>query len=239
MANYTLKYTGEEVDQLLEKIDTSFGEKTVMGDTLTWDGDMTGREKVAVPVADGIEGYFVHISDIVPTYEELQAGGSCVTAGQLKPFTAEEVADLEGILAVGESIVIVKEDNTDLTDMIGVIVPKKGIYVMSIPALGVLIDSFTINNYTGFETTEIKTIDSKFIGVARTYFYPRASKLYIDQDCTILATTVDIKNAYDVGQIIVSDSTWEYFVSQINFLTYPHQVVLVCGNTTYTIGSAD
>lgn len=166
MANYELNYTGKEVDALLEKIDTAFGETTVMSDTLTWDGDMTGKEYIEMPTENGTI-YVVHVSDAIPTLADISNGGSVILHSiegeQLVNFTSEEANQLVqdmGTTLVGNDglFFIVKEDNTDLD---GLVFPKKGFYIIYVDSI--YMSSLTINNYTGFETTGVKTIDPKYL----------------------------------------------------------------------------
>ena len=182
MANYTLNYSGTEVDALLNKIDTAYGETTVMGDTLTWDRDMTGKvyAEFEMPVDD--EGntttaYLVKVSNAIPTFEEVQSGGTITAYMDGMSNTVEWGNDKEycytdmGNIFLDESMqlpMIAKEDNVDVMGMFTL--PEKGVYIMSVPAMGMYVGSFTINNYTGFETTEVKTIDSKYLPISGVEF---------------------------------------------------------------------
>ena len=158
MANYTLNYSGAEVDKLLEKIDTAFGEETVMGDTITWDGNTDGLDFV-----DGGDGMVLYkISDATPTLTEAQQGGVITLGGEIVEFTSDMVATMgESLYAFAgspEAGMVVLEDNADL---FGITIPSKGIYmVMPVPY------TLTINGYTGFEMTEVKTIDSKYLPIS-------------------------------------------------------------------------
>lgn len=156
--------------------DRPFGETIVKGDTLTWDGDMTGKvyAEMEIPVDD--EGntttaYVVKVSDAIPTFEELQSGG-IITAHMGGTSNVMEWGNDKDLhyIDMGNAMldenglslpVIAKEDNTNVMGMFTL--PEKGVYIMSAPAMGVYVGSFTINNYTGFEATEVKTIDPKYL----------------------------------------------------------------------------
>lgn len=146
-----------------------FGEKTTYGDTATFDGDLTGRDKVSVS-GDG-EYYFVKVSDTVPTLEDLQNGVSITltsgTESQTLEITTDAIVDGGNFIIENNDMffVIAKEDNTDVD---GTIFPSKGIYALYFAIDGAApgyVSAFTINGYNGFKTTEIKTIDSKYIDI--------------------------------------------------------------------------
>ena len=168
-----------------------FGEETVTGDTLTWDGDMTGRAyaEMEMPIDDEntTPAYIVKVSNTIPTFEELQNGGSLNAAGQVVPFPYDEnvdisieVTDFGSAISLERFVLIAKEDNADLSDVLGIVLPEKGVYFVSVPAMGVGVDSFTINGYTGFVTTEIKTLDTKYLAPFQTKDYIESLTAQID-----------------------------------------------------------
>ena len=105
MANYTLNYTGEKVDELLNKIDTAFGESTVMGDTLTWDGNTEGLYCVA--------DMFYCVSDAIPTLEDLRRGGSLVYDSTILPFTSANIMNLSDLGAGKDCAIIAVSPDVD------------------------------------------------------------------------------------------------------------------------------
>lgn len=140
-----------------------FGETTVMGDTVTFNGDLTGKTYVSVDV-DGGTMHYVKVSDAVPTIEDLQNGGSGVVAevGE-QAFDSSLCQDVgQAIIVADGAGIIVKEDNADLTEIVGAVFPKKGFYVTHAPDLGVSISSITINGYTGFEMEIPKRLPAKY-----------------------------------------------------------------------------
>lgn len=192
MANYTLNYTGEDVDRLLEKIDTAFGEKTTYSDTLTWDGNTDGLYSVM--------GMFYHLSGVVPTLEDLQNGGTITMFtpdGEVNgEFTAENVMDAETI-GMGTNLVVVQ------TDMGGILIATEDGAIMTEDDTSITFDkagiyfggdgsaytsSFTINNYT-FTKTEVKTIDPKYLpsgaGGANATFTVESSGIGISGGATV------------------------------------------------------
>lgn len=164
MANYTLNYTGEKVDELLNKIDTAFGEITVMSDTLTWDGNTEGY-KVEVDNGDGTYFYYYHVSDATPTLDDFVNGMSYTMvvdgAGETTEsveYSADSFMDVGGgALMIPFGAVIPTDNHSDS----GITFEKKGCYFMVTDSAKVI--SATINGYTGFETTEVKTIDPKYL----------------------------------------------------------------------------
>lgn len=168
MANYTLNYTGEKVDELLNKIDTAFGETTVMGDTLTWDGNTDG--KVFVDTFGNGQQLFCLVSDVVPTIEDF-------TNGAKLGFGANGEIEIpaSGVLPLGDGVLvesnfnfgIIPRDNMTVTVpyngmTLSVTYPKKGIYFGKTVGVG-YVSSLTINGYTGFEMVEITPIDPKYL----------------------------------------------------------------------------
>lgn len=117
-------------------------------DTLTWDGDMTGREYV------DLGGMFmVHVSDATPTVSDLANGGT-VSAFSLEhlasttvSFMAEELVEHPGAIWLGDFIVTIADGGVELD---GFVFPKKGVYFLYGPAV-LYISGLTINGYTGFE----------------------------------------------------------------------------------------
>lgn len=148
------------------------------GDTLTWDGDVTGREYVDV---DGM--FFVHVSDATPTAYDLANGSTfsvfLYEVGQsiTGPITGEDIFEGTGFLMIGSYIVIVADDGVEAE---GFVFPKKGVYFVYVPEV-VYISGLTIIGYTGF-TKEY--IDPEYL---------QNNQLYADG--TYLYKTSDISNA--------------------------------------------
>ena len=135
-----------------------FGETVVGGDTLTWDGNTDGLVNVS--------GYFFKISDITPTLEDVNKGGTCAcilvdgtifVEGQFEvtsPFDGIIMCDLDGM-----AIIIVHENAVGI-DLDGIAFPEAGIYCIKSEGFSVRI---TINGYNGFPCTVVSTLDSKFL----------------------------------------------------------------------------
>ena len=204
MANYELNYTGKEVDALLEKIDTAFGETTVMGDTLTWDGNTEGL--------DSALDMLYRVSDVTPSLEVCQSGGivktfDATTGNYTFDFTAENVIDAASvgtgtncivIQIEGSPIFIATADGASVTmDGMTAIFEKAGIYFPKLE--GSYVTSITINGYTGFETTEIETIDPKYISGEAHSFIVNADGDYTEGSFTMDKSLVEIMEAYEKG----------------------------------------
>ena len=143
------------------KADSAF--KLLKSDTLTWNGDMEGKE-VAVNTLDPTMSY-VRVSSIIPTLAELQKGGIWATTGDDgveydMELTSDNIVD-KGTLIEGRGgyFLVAKEDgvryadeNTDCT------LPKAGIYFISFAGEGYM-SKLTITDYTGF-TKPILKMDS-------------------------------------------------------------------------------
>ena len=186
MGNYTLKYTGEEVDELLTQVsrgggggvsswndltDKPFGETTVMGDTITWDGD-TSKVLTIDPIGSG-QMFLCRVSDIVPAQSDFANGAKLVfDNGNEQNLTASEILPIgNGVLAESNfNFVVVPNANITVTVpfmgmTLTVTFPKKGIY-FGMTVGGSRMHSLTINGYT-FVTTNIKTIDPKYLPIMR------------------------------------------------------------------------
>lgn len=139
--------------------DKPFGETTVTSDTLTWDLNRDGLLNVM--------DMFYHVSDTVPTLEDLQNGGILNTnqVGTETPleFTIDYVMDTgTGIIAIDQFCVIAQSDGVEME---GVILPKAGVYFVYAEQDGMSLYAYqlTINGYAGFETTETKPIEPKYL----------------------------------------------------------------------------
>ena len=129
--------------------------ETVGGDTLTWDGNIDGLQSAG-------EMFFC-VSDVVPTIEELSLGGKVTIEGMGEmPFTAEMFQDMGDIVLFGDTamIIIVKTDNAVISvdEDMTLTFPVKGIYSAREESeeMVMYVSSFTINGYTGFESTRLK-----------------------------------------------------------------------------------
>lgn len=238
-----------------------FGETTVMSDTLTWDGNTEGLYSVL--------GMFYKVSDAIPTLADLQNGGILSALGTDDPFTSGQVVDIES-LGAGEGCIIIVNVNGDplvgVALKVGATATLEGV-TATFEETGVFflrqqlstnvyihIGKLTINGYAGFETTEIKPLDIKYIGNfdgLRTYFYVGGyndKTVYVDKERTTPAMYADIENAYNKSQIIINQYGANYFPTMIHFVP-PFQVTMEIAGysddgttikiTQYKVGSAD
>lgn len=123
----------------------------VYADTLTWDGDTTGRAVVSASTAAEL----VHVSDQTPTQAECANGGSLLlttpTEVQTSQFTSDSLQPDGDIMFAAEGVVIVYSDNVVVG---GLTLPKKGIYFARITetnsdgTTGIsYVSSLTLNGY--------------------------------------------------------------------------------------------
>lgn len=154
--------------------DKPFYETTVMGDTLTWDGD-TSKVETIDPTGSG-QLLLCLISDTVPTSSDFANGAKIVFGSGTKlELTADEILPIgNGVLAESEfNFVIVSNDNTTVTVpyagiTLTVTFPKKGVYFGMAVGSGYT-RSLTITGYTGFKTTKIKALDVKYLPKAHQF----------------------------------------------------------------------
>ena len=164
---WVLRATGEDISELYgsgggswnDLKDKPFYEetKTVAGDTLYWDGNTEGRARFG--------DLFYKVSDAVPSVDDL-VEGTTVTAnvGVTLPLTQSFPVDGYLILYFeNEPIFVVIPDDLVGSNIDGEIVTESGMYAYNNDSVYPI--SFTIPGYNGFKTTttELKTLESKFL----------------------------------------------------------------------------
>lgn len=143
-----------------------FGETTVIGDTLTWDGDTEGLYNVM--------GLFYHVSDAIPTMEDLQNGGFVVANSLKTPYTFSDVMDLSALGMGSDCIIIMvngtyyagvafKAGATATMEGVQVTFDKAGVYLLKNIETDYYISGFTVNGFTGFTGVKIDKIPMKYI----------------------------------------------------------------------------
>lgn len=146
-----------------------FGEVTTFGDTVLFDGDVSDKEYVKYNTDTSGTWYLVHLSEAVPTFEELQNGATVtVRLGELTEVVqvpTEMLQDVGTAIIVGGMNlgVVIKEDNTYLE---GILFPKKGIYGMCLECIdgGVqYVSELQINGFNRFKSTAITPIQNKYL----------------------------------------------------------------------------
>ena len=138
----------------------------VYGDTLTWDGNTEGLEKITMLNGDE----FYRVSNAVLSETDLLNGfsiGSTIYGEVVDfPYSEGNVIAISGVLMLGEeNILVIPADNHNLI-MDGQVVmtfSKKGTYFVNMD--GYYITSLAIPGYAGFKTTTttVKTIDPKYL----------------------------------------------------------------------------
>lgn len=105
---------------------------TVDNKILRFDGNTEGRTVVTVenPEDPSQSITLIHVSDVVPTYEQMQAGGYYVmevgTLRQIIEFNSDNVSDNGDFISFGEGCLIIKQDNTNVEGL--ATFPEAGIY---------------------------------------------------------------------------------------------------------------
>lgn len=157
-----------------------FGETTVKGDTLTWDGNTEGLVSIG--------GLMFKVSDTVLSYDDFATDGFSVetTNGQQSGeqsnllFLQEYgvVASVGQFYSFPESAV-----GVDISGGEGIIPTESGTYFTA------NMRSLTIPGYTGFETKTIKRLDEKYMPVLTS---PNGTKfrLSVNDDGTV--TTAEV-----------------------------------------------
>lgn len=149
-------------------VDKPFGETTVKGDTLTWDGNTEGL--VSTDDFSEVLGTLYKISDAVPTLEDCISGATYTVAYDGKQENRsvgyDKIAEMSGFvgcLCIVDLTVLVAPENNFQIEVEGItaIFPEAGLYT----AVGgdTILKSLTIPGYNGFETTTIKPIETKYL----------------------------------------------------------------------------
>lgn len=156
------KSTGGDCDWNTMK-NKPFGETTVTGDTLTWDGNTEGLEMTDV----GSDGYltFYKVSDATPTIDNL-SDFALFISGTEEDCTVTDLSN--GLLSIAnaESTMLALVVPNDSFSMNGVTIEKKGVYFLKSDTIHT--SQLTINNYNGFETTETVPLPNKYLSILET-----------------------------------------------------------------------
>ena len=187
--------------------DKPFGETTTYGDTLTWDGDMIGRPVVTSDMGeDGIIN-FCKVSESIPTLDDISNGVIATVAGMGALEVPSDSIDAGDGYAFAEGFCIISKPNATV-EAVGLTFHETGTWLMShsLDGITMYIGELTIPNYTGFETTEIKTIDSKYIPISKkkTFYIKNPvdvlaseqPRIYTDKELTVKATPQKVYDAY-------------------------------------------
>lgn len=150
--------------------DRPFGETTVTGDTLTWDGNTEGLESFG--------GAYYKLTDTVPSMTDLENGGSLGftvdSSGEILTLDLNATGDDTVIISEpAEGLILIAVDATGLFFLVGnemedpdVGVIAKGTYAYKVD--NVCGRTLTINNYNGFETTETVPLPNKYLDIIET-----------------------------------------------------------------------
>jgi hypothetical protein len=138
-----------------------FGETTVKGDTLTWDGNTEGKTTLEV---SEISCVFVKISDAIPALSDCKNGMVVQTAdGAETTYSAEEIDGLYNeIGVVGNQLGTYVIPSDGFVLMEAFTLPESGVWVVYVENAP-YVTSITIPGYNGFETTTIQPIDAKYL----------------------------------------------------------------------------
>ena len=150
--------TPEQQAQARENIDACNSNIIIIkpygGDTLTWNGDVSGHVTASTP-------YSIHISDVVPDFTDFANGVTVeLFSGDIITIDADRIHEMNSVYASQipstawrvPPFVVALEDNA----MFGVVTyPKKGIYFAHHDDAAKQVRSLTIPGYTGFPTEKL------------------------------------------------------------------------------------
>lgn len=231
--------------------DKPFGETTVMGDTLTWDGDMTGKPVVSLDMGDDGVMNFCKVSEAIPTIEDLGNGASGTVPGMGTQEISSEMVTVGDGYIFANIFVIISESNTTVNE-VGLTFPETGTWLLSQSQDGMTmhISEFKINNYTGFEMVEVKTIDPKYLpndtsgdGVSATFTIESAAVGNINsatvtcgKDALALAS-LPLDKLYNVNILWDVGGTITFMAKPVSVITMPDTGVVVCFSCVSSIGA--
>lgn len=126
--------------------DKPFMEYTETYHAVKWDGDLTNKVTV-----DYYSAPYVHISDIVPTMDDINKGHAVLydDGTHYSPGFYEEENGY--LYSDGETVAIVPTDNFDPFGYGDLIFPKKGIYVRYEPGYGSYCNGFELKDFELFD----------------------------------------------------------------------------------------
>lgn len=132
----------------------------VASNTLAWNGDTAG--KVLVNNLIDPSFYYVRVSSIIPTMEQLQKGGTWATVGTdgveyEEPFTSKNISETSNLIdCFNGYVLIAKEDNVRFfTDFADATLPKAGIYFVGFTDGG-YVSKLKITDFTQFTKPILK-----------------------------------------------------------------------------------
>ena len=172
------------------------------GDTLTWDGNISGLPNVG--------GMFFKVNDATPTYADIAKGGH-IKAGEMDfDFTAEdfpeEIVLPSGVIILDVALICPQEAAGKYNEDMEVEIPEAGIYFVKMPEA--FLEEIKINGYT---FTVKKEIPQSRLPKQKTLYYksnesitPTGFKyLYVDAALTVKATRNDVPDNLDfiVGMV--------------------------------------
>lgn len=149
----------ESVTSWNDLTDKPFGETATGGDTIYTPDDLSGLVTV-----NSSMGTIYKISDVVPSYSELENGGIITKLNGVE--TSYYIMGVEDAWAVvygndGDVQLVVAYQN-NVSSLEGTL-PSVGIYVPVYGAVCSGVSSFTVNGFTGFPG--IKKLDSKYLDI--------------------------------------------------------------------------
>ena len=133
--------------------DKPFGETTVKGDTLTWDGNTEGLVSAV--------NLFYNVSNVIVSMSDLANGYTITLGDTTATLPSESVTEIAtGVLMLPDaSVWFVSEEGIGVVLDDGLVFTEAGVYFLRNGEA--FTSSLTIPGYNGFDTITIQTIDAK------------------------------------------------------------------------------
>lgn len=160
--------------------DKPFGETTVKGDTLTWDGNTEG-------LVNQLDRWY-KVSDSIVSMDYLANGCTFVIGGDTENIPVDLIMELvSGIITAHGFVWFVAEQGVGVDLGEGIIFTESGVYFTAEDAD--YVSSLTIPGYNGFETTTIKPLAEQYMPIL-TSPSGKKFKLSVDDSGVLSATEV-------------------------------------------------
>lgn len=140
--------------------------------SMTWDGDMTGKEAILMDDGDSFDVYYVKLSDSIPTPEGLEGGSICfVEDGEesTDEIPADAIADMSeaGVdgFSLANIVMVVRTDSTVSIDSDTTVTFTSGTWTVAYVVDGTAVIYTKSLDYTSYEnaTEVVHKLDAKYL----------------------------------------------------------------------------
>lgn len=140
--------------------------------SMTWDGDMTGKEAVLMQAYDSFDVYYVKLSDSIPTPEGLEGGSICfVEEGEesTDEIPADAITDMSGNgipgFSLADIVLVLNADHTESLEDGTALTFTSGTWTVAYVVDGTAVIYTKSLDYTSYEnaTEVVHKLDAKYL----------------------------------------------------------------------------